>query len=64
MSVVVVEGTETIVLNMSLQELMGYITFAKKERERHRQKAVRAYQRRKQKALEEDLTPATLGVEA
>jgi len=62
MSIVIVEGTDTHVMEMSYKELMALVSFAQKERERHRAKAVRAYQRRKQKALDE--TPATLEVEA
>lgn len=59
MPIVIVEGVNTFTLDMTYEELINAVEYSKKERERHREKAKRAYHARKAKKADVLIDPPT-----
>jgi len=57
MAIVIVEGTNTYTMEMTYQELVEALNYAKKERERHRVKSLRQYYKKKALKEETETTP-------
>lgn len=55
--IVIVQGTDTYTMDMTYDELIDAVNYSKKERERHRVKALRSYYAKKAKKAETDSTP-------